>query len=76
MFFCGRGGTGFSGRSGIHELIGLDRQLETMIHDEASEQKLETYARSKHAGILDSGRAKVIAGNTTLKEVLRVTIEA
>ena len=68
--------TGFSGRSGIHELIGLDRTLETMIHDEASEQKLETYARTRNAGILDSGRAKVIAGQTTLKEVLRVTIEA
>ena len=47
-----------------------------MIHDEASEQKLETYARTRNAGILDSGRAKVIAGQTTLKEVLRVTIEA
>lgn len=43
--------------------------------DGASEQALETYARSKTPGILQSGRDKVIAGHTTLREVLRVTIE-
>jgi general secretion pathway protein E len=67
--------TGFAGRSGIHELIEIDREMETLIHDEASEQVLEAHARSRHPGILQSGRAKVIAGQTTLKEVLRVTIE-
>jgi general secretion pathway protein E len=46
-----------------------------MIHDNASEQALEAYARTKSAGILQSGRNKVIAGRTTLREVLRVTIE-
>jgi general secretion pathway protein E len=67
--------TGFLGRSGIHEIIEVDRQLETMIHDNASEQSLETYAREKGPGILQSGRNKVIAGETTLREVLRVTME-
>jgi general secretion pathway protein E len=67
--------TGYAGRSGIHELIEVDKKLEEMIHDGASEQALETYARSKTPGILQSGRDKVIAGHTTLREVLRVTIE-
>jgi general secretion pathway protein E len=67
--------TGYLGRSGIHEIIEVDRQLETMIHDNASEQSLETYAREKGPGILQSGRNKVIAGETTLREVLRVTME-
>ncbi|HEY0916307.1 MAG TPA: type II secretion system ATPase GspE [Solimonas sp.] len=67
--------TGFLGRSGIHEIIEIDRQLETMIHDEASEQSMETYARSRGPGILQSGRNKVLKGLTTLREVLRVTIE-
>ncbi|MDM4770154.1 type II secretion system ATPase GspE [Solimonas sp. SE-A11] len=67
--------TGFLGRSGIHEIIEIDRQLETMIHDEASEQAMETYARSRGPGILQSGRNKVLKGLTTLREVLRVTIE-
>jgi general secretion pathway protein E len=67
--------TGYLGRSGIHEIIEIDRQLESMIHDGASEQALETYARTKGPGILQSGRDKVISGQTTLREVLRVTIE-
>ena len=67
--------TGFLGRSGIHELIEVDRQLETMIHDGASEQTLDEQARETSAGILHSGRAKVLAGKTTLSEILRVTIE-
>ena len=67
--------TGFLGRSGIHEIIEVDRKLEAMIHDNASEQLLEAAAREKTPGILQSGRNKVLAGETTLSEVLRVTIE-
>jgi general secretion pathway protein E len=66
---------GFLGRSGIHEIIEVDRKLESMIHDGASEQALEDYARTRSPGILQSGRDKVIAGETTLREVLRVTVE-
>ncbi len=67
--------TGFVGRSGIHEIIEIDRNLEMKIHDGSSEQALESYARECGPGIMQSGRNKVIAGMTTLKEVLRVTIE-
>ena len=67
--------TGYLGRSGIHELIEIDRQMESMIHDNASEQIMENYARQNGPGILQSGRNKVIAGMTTIREVLRVTIE-
>ncbi len=67
--------TGYAGRSGIHELIEVDKKLEEMIHDGASEQQLETYARTNSPGILQSGRRKVLAGKTTIQEVLRVTIE-
>jgi len=67
--------TGFLGRSGIHEIIEIDRQMETMIHDQASEQSMEAYARSRGPGILQAGRNKVLRGETTLREVLRVTIE-
>jgi general secretion pathway protein E len=67
--------TGFLGRTGIHEIIEVDRKLEAMIHDGASEQALEAAARERSPGILQSGRNKVLAGQTTLREVLRVTIE-
>lgn len=66
---------GYLGRSGIHELIEVDKKLEAMIHDSASEQQLEAYARTRGPGIVQSGRNKVLAGQTTLGEVLRVTIE-
>ncbi|HET7159647.1 MAG TPA: ATPase, T2SS/T4P/T4SS family, partial [Burkholderiales bacterium] len=66
---------GFLGRSGIHEVIEVDRKLESMIHDGAGEQALEEYARQCGPGILQSGRNKVIAGYTTIREVLRVTVE-
>ncbi len=46
-----------------------------MIHDGAAEQELERYARTMSPGIRDDGRRKVLAGETTLEEVLRVTRE-
>jgi general secretion pathway protein E len=67
--------TGYLGRTGIHEIIEIDRTLEAMIHDNASEQALESAARERGPGIIQSGRNKVLAGVTTLGEVLRVTTE-
>ena len=49
--------------------------MRTMIHDGSSEQDLERYARTASPGIRDDGRRKVMAGETTLEEVLRVTRE-
>ncbi|MEM7082698.1 MAG: type II secretion system ATPase GspE [Pseudomonadota bacterium] len=69
------GGSGFRGRTGIYELITLDDTMRTMIHDGASENELEAYARTMGPGIRDDGRFKVLAGETTLEEVLRVTQE-
>ena len=67
--------TGFQGRSGIHEIIEIDSTLESMVHDNSSEQIMETHARKSSPGIMQSGRNKVLAGVTTLREVLRVTSE-
>ena len=69
----GGDGNGFRGRTGIYELIAIDDQMRTMIHDGVSEQELERYARTKSPGIRADGRRRVLAGNTTLEEVLRVT---
>ena len=66
---------GFRGRTGIYELIAVDDAMRTMIHDGASEQDLERHARSLSPSIRDDGRRRVLAGNTTLDEVLRVTRE-
>ncbi len=66
-------GNGYRGRTGIYELIAIDDSMRTMIHDGVSEQKLERYARTLTPSIRDDGMHKVLAGVTTLEEVLRVT---
>ena len=64
---------GFRGRTGIYELIAIDDTIRTMIHDGASEQNLEKYARTLTPSIRDDGQRRVLKGHTTLEEVLRVS---
>jgi general secretion pathway protein E len=66
---------GYRGRSGIYELIIVDDTMRTMIHDGVSEQEIERHARLATPSIRDDGRAKVLRGETTIEEVLRVTRE-
>jgi general secretion pathway protein E len=66
---------GYRGRTGIYELVVVDDQFRTMIHDGAAEHELERYARTMTPSIRDDGRAKVMKGVTTIEEVLRVTRE-
>jgi general secretion pathway protein E len=66
---------GYRGRTGIYELVVVDDQFRTMIHDGAAEHELERYARTMTPSIRDDGRAKVVQGVTTIEEVLRVTRE-
>jgi len=69
------GSTGYRGRTGIYELIPVDDVMRTMIHDGVSEQQLERHARTMGPSIRADGRRRVLAGNTTIDEVLRVTRE-
>ena len=66
---------GYRGRSGIYELIMVDDAMRTMIHDGVSEQQIERHARLSTPSIRDDGRARVLRGETTLEEILRVTRE-
>ncbi|MCC5795590.1 MAG: type II secretion system ATPase GspE [Chromatiales bacterium] len=66
-------GGGYKGRTGIYELVPIDDRLRTMIHDGAGEHELERYARTLSPGIRDDGLRQVLAGVTTLEEVMRVT---
>jgi general secretion pathway protein E len=68
-------GLGFRGRTGIYELVVVDDQMRTMIHDGAAEHELERYARTMTPSIRDDGLDKVLLGETTIEEVLRVTRE-
>lgn len=66
---------GYSGRSGIYELIAIDDTLRTMIHDKSAEQQLRKYARTHFPSIRQDGFQRVLAGHTSLEEILRVTSE-
>ena len=73
---AGAGGNrGFTGRTGIYELITVDDDMREMIHDGVSEQELERHARKDSQSIRADGRRLVISGRTTLDEVVRVTRE-
>ena len=64
---------GYRGRSGIYELITVDDEMRRMIHGGAGEQELLQQARRHDPGILEDGRRRVLAGDTSMEEVLRVT---
>ena len=65
--------TGYRGRTGIYELIELDDTLRGMIHASASEQDMLAEARRHSAGIDEDGRRRVLDGQTSIQEVMRVT---
>ncbi len=67
--------SGYRGRTGIYELVLVDDAMRTMIHDGAGEHVLARAARTHTPSIRADGRHKVLAGETTLEEVLRVTRE-
>lgn len=73
---CERCGlSGYRGRTGIYELATVDEKMRQLIHDRASEQKLVQHARKTCPGIREDGKSKVLAGITSVQEVLRVTLK-
>jgi len=67
--------SGYSGRSGVYELIMIDDKLRAMIHDHQPEPQLKKYARTLFPSIRQDGYKRVLTGETSLEEVIRVTSE-
>ncbi len=71
-FECG--GTGFRGRSAIHELLDLSDKIREMILDKRPTSEIKRQAREEGMTFLrESAVAKVRNGITTLKEINKVT---
>ncbi len=78
-FYRGRGcgycgGTGYKGRTGIHEVLRVDEEVRDLILERASVGMIRRAAQAR--GFRDlrfDGLRKVVAGMTTLEEVVRVT---
>ena len=66
---------GYLGRTGIYEFVPMDNKMQSMVHDGGSELEMEAHARTYCLGIRDDGLRRVLAGDTSLEEVLRVTRE-
>lgn len=65
-------GSGYKGRIGVYELIRVDEGLRQKIHAKAGDMDLEAYVRTQSHSIVSDGMVKVLAGQTTIEEVLRV----
>jgi general secretion pathway protein E len=68
-------GHGYKGRAGIFELIPLDNTMAKLIHDGAGDLELERYARKLTPSIQQSALDKVLSGQTSLDEALRMTLK-
>ena len=66
---------GYRGRTGIYELIEIDNQMRSLIHEGVGEHELEMHARQSWPSIRQDGLRRILAGETSLEEVLRVTRE-
>jgi len=66
---------GYSGRTGIYELIAIDETLRNLIHKGAGESEMLAHARHFSSSIRQDGMLRVIDGVTTLDEIIRVTQE-
>ena len=65
--------TGYSGRQALFELVTIDSELQTLIHEGAGELELEKAVRRTVLSLRGAGFKLVSDGITTIEEVLRVT---
>jgi len=65
---------GFRGRGGIYEMLVIDEQIRKMTVERASAMVVKQYAQKEQSmtSMLQDGREKVLRGETTIQEVLRV----
>jgi general secretion pathway protein E len=69
--------SGFSGRTGVYELLQIDDTLRRLIHDGAGELALRDAAlRAGMQRLRGDGARLIAAGTTSLTELTRVTRDA
>jgi general secretion pathway protein E len=68
---CGQ--RGYKGRAGIFEIIPINSAMRSLIHNCAGDQLLEEHARVFSRSIQESALEKVLKGDTSLDEAIRIT---
>lgn len=66
------GGVGYRGRTAIYEVVFVNKAMQTLIHEGASESALTAAARAEGPALLDDAAAKVRSGITSVEEAARV----
>lgn len=64
---------GYKGRTGIYEVITFDDNLRRMIHRNEGISAVEQYIRKTMPSIRANGFQRVLNGETTIAEIMRVT---
>jgi general secretion pathway protein E len=65
---------GYLGRTGVFELLLIDEEVRRQVLDKAASSQIKQRALEKGMRtLLSDGRAKVIAGQTTIEELVRVS---
>ncbi len=74
---CDRcGGSGYSGRIGIYEVLDVNEKISRMVMDNVTAQDIDAEARSNGMiTMIQDGYLKVLEGVTSIEEVLRVSKE-
>jgi general secretion pathway protein E len=54
-------------------MIEIDDSMRQMIYESANEQDILVEARRNYPGIESDGRRRILAGETSIEEVMRVT---
>ncbi len=69
-------GTGYKGRTGIHEVLIMNSKIRELVRSSASEQEILNAARNTGMRTLfEDGVFKVIDGTTSFEEINRVVID-
>ena len=66
---------GYRGRTGLYEVVAITKEMETLIHNGASEAELTRAARAEGPGLISDGLRQIRAGLTTVDDVARVVRE-
>lgn len=65
--------SGYQGRKGIFDLLIVDNVIRNMIHQSSQESEIKNYASKFSKGLVQMGIDLVLAGETSLDEIIRVT---
>lgn len=67
-------GTGYSGRTAIHEVLVMDREIRNLINEKKSIDEIKDKARTKGLKTLnESCRDLVLSGTTTMEQLIKIT---